>query len=232
MNEQELNEQLNTAGQSVVEGLDDEPEIVEEPIEEIETEEEEDDGYEPEPETPQVQAKSEKSTRFQTLANERKAAQAEAALLKQQLELQRQQMEQLQRTQTAKEEEFLDPDEKWRRDANRAIQQVQFQAQESADKATFVSTISRDPVLSKYGDAVEAKLQEFRSRNVNMPRDAVLTIVMGEAAREAAKKVPAAKREGQARVSAARGQPIGSKSNVATSKSSQSAYERLKDIPI
>lgn len=232
MDEQALNEQLNTTGQFAVDGVQDEPEIVEEEAEEEEPEVEEEEGEEPEAEAPQVQSKSEKSTRFQTLANDRKAAQAEASLLKQQNDLYRQQLEQLQRQQTVKDDEFLDPDEKWRRDANRAIQQVQFQAQESADKASFVSSISRDPVLAKYGDAVEAKLQTFRAQNVNLPRDAVLTIVMGEAAREAAKKVPTAKREGQARVSAARGQPIGSKSNVAPGKSSQTAFERLKDIPI
>lgn len=232
MNEQELNEQLNTAGEFAVEGIEKEPEIVDEPDDEVDPESEQDEGDEPEPEAPQVQAKSEKSARFQTLANERKAAQAEAALFKQENELYRQQLEQLQRQQQVKEEEFLDPDEKWRRNTNRVIQQFHFQTQEAADKANFNSSIFRDPVLAKYGDAVETKLQALRANNVNLPRDAVLTIVMGEAAREAAKKVPAAKREGQARISAARGQPIGTKSNVAPGKSAPSNYERLKDLPI
>ena len=170
--------------------------------------------------------------RVQAALSEKKAADAAAQLLKQQNEIYRQQLEALQRQQQTQVEENLDPDERWRQQANRAIQQVQFQAYEATDKATFTSTVTRDPVLSKYADAVERKLAEFRQQNVNLPRDQVLTIVMGEAAREAAKKVPAAKREGQARVSAARGQPLGTKSNVAPAKSGTTAFERLKDMPI
>lgn len=229
--EQELNEQLNTEGHSVVEGMD-EPEVIEpEEVEESEDDiEPEEDEQAPEP----VAGKqiSRASMRVQALANEKKAADASAQLLKQQNEIYRQQLEALQRQQQTQVEENLDPDERWRQQANRAIQQVQFQAYEATDKATFTSTVTRDPVLSKYADAVERKLAEFRQQNVNLPRDQVLTIVMGEAAREAAKKVPAAKRDGQARVSAARGQPLGTKSNVAPAKSGTTAFERLKDMPI
>jgi len=229
--ENELNEQLNTAGQSVADGLDDEPEVIE--PEEVEEIEEEFDPDEPEIDQPVVERPASRANaRIQALSNEKKAKEAESVLLKQQNDLYRQQLEQLQRQQQNQQEENLDPDERWRQQANRAIQQVQFQAYEANDKTAFVSQVSKDPVLAKYADSVEKKLAEFRSQNINLPRDAVLTIVMGEAARSAASKVPAAKREGQARVSAARGQPLGTKSNVAPGKAAPTAFERLRDIPI
>jgi hypothetical protein len=45
-------------------------------------------------------------------------------------------------------------------------------------------------------------------------------------------EAPAIKREAAARVKAATGKPLGTKSNVAPSKSESSEYERLKDIPL
>lgn len=215
--EQQLNDQLNAVEQ-------DEPEEVEQ---EAPQDEQEIEQHEPE-DKPLSRAEQ----RFQKLANERAEEKARRELAEKQAEFYRQQAERLSQQTQRQQEEDLDPDEKWRREANAAIRQTQMMAADMADKAEFLSKYSKDPEIIAMQDAIEAKMAEVRSQGHNPKRENVLTFLLGQQALEKRAKAPAIKKEAAARVKAAQGQPLNSKSNVASTKSSQTLYERLKDIPL
>lgn len=171
--------------------------------------------------------------RMQTLANERaeekrkreEAEQREAVLQRQIAELQRGQ-------QRPAEDENLDPLEKWQRDANQQLQRSQFQSQDTLDQVKFLQKVGQKPSLAPFADQVEKRLHDIRSKGGFPTRDQVLTVIMGERALANMDKAPIVKREAAARVKAATGKPLGTKSNVAPSKSESSEYERLKDIQL
>lgn len=165
--------------------------------------------------------------RIQALANEKKLAEQRAELLERQLEAERQQRQQTQRVQ---EDENLTELEKWQRQADQTIRQVQFQNLDMQDRSDFLMQVSKNPSEAMYIDRVEQKLAEARKMNFNPKREDVLIRLMGEDARAKMKSAPAVKRDAAKRVSAAQGKPLVNKSNVAVTKTESTEFDRLKDI--
>jgi|SRR6267154_982191 len=165
--------------------------------------------------------------RIQALANEKKLAEQRAELLERQLEMERQQRVQPQRPQ---EEENLTDLEKWQRQADQTIRQVQFQNLDMQDRSNFLMQVSKNPAEAAYIDRVEQTLADARKNGFNPKRDDVLIRLMGMDARSKMKQAPAVKREAAERVTAAKGKPLANKSNVVTTKTETNEYDRLRDI--
>lgn len=165
--------------------------------------------------------------RIQALANEKKIAEQRAELLERQLEMERQQRTQPQRQQ---EEENLTDLEKWQRQADQTIRQVQFQNLDMQDRSDFLTQVSKSAAEAAYIERVEKTLAEARKQGFNPKREDVLIRLMGIDARMKMKQAPAVKRDAAQRVSAAKGKPLVNKSNVTTAKAESSEFDRLKDI--
>jgi hypothetical protein len=165
--------------------------------------------------------------RIQALANEKKLLEQRAELLERQLEIERQQRQSVAKPQ---EEENLTDLEKWQRQADQTIRQVQFQNLDMQDRSDFLTQVSKNPSEAAYIDRVEQKLAEARKMNFNPKREDVLIRLMGEDARAKMKSAPAVKRDAANRVTAAKGKPLANKSNVAPTKTESTEFDRLKDI--
>lgn len=204
------------------------PEVQEEHSEEAEEEEGQEEQHAAQ------EAKSRKEARLQKLANERAAEREQRLLAEQRAQLLERQLEEFRRMQQkpTQEEENLDPLEKWQRDANKTLMQVQFRQQDMDDKAAFLFAVSKNPAEAAYVERVEAELAKARQNGANPNRESILIYLMGRDARAKMAQAPAIKREAAARVKAAAGKPLGSKSNVAPSKTESTEYDRLKDIPL
>jgi hypothetical protein len=210
---------------------DDESDEVEtaEPAEEAEEEEsteepkgnqsQENDEDEPKPLTRGQQ-------RIQALANEKKLAEQRAELLERQLEIERQSRQ----APRQQEEENLTELEKWQRQADQTIRQVQAQNLDMQDRSEFLMQVSKNPAEAAYIDRVEQTLAEARKAGINPKREDVLIRLMGLDARSKMKQAPAVKRDAAQRVSAAKGKPLAVKSNVAATKTASTEFDRLKDI--
>lgn len=199
-----------------------------EPSEEEEVEEEpkaqQEEGEEDEPK-PLTRGQQ----RIQSLANEKKLAEQRAQLLEtrlKQLEAERQQLQQP-RTQ---EEENLTDLEKWQRQADATIRQVQFQNLDMQDKSDFLMQVSKNPSEAAYIERVEQTLVEARQAGFNPKREDVLIRLMGLDARSKVKQAPIVKRDAAQRITAAKGKPLAAKSNVAATKTESTEYDRLKGI--
>jgi len=215
-------------------GESDEPE--ETPEEPAETEPAEEEA---EPETKVKQEEEEEDEpkpltrgqqRIQSLANEKKLAEQRAQLLEtrlKQLETERQQIQQQQRPQ---EDENLTDLEKWQRQADATIRQVQFQNLDMQDKSDFLMQVSKNPSEAAYIERVEQTLVEARNAGFNPKREDVLIRLMGLDARSKVKQAPAVKRDAAQRVSAAKGKPLAGKSNVAATKAESTEFDRLKGV--
>lgn len=164
--------------------------------------------------------------RIQALANEKKLAEQRAELLERQLEVERQNRVQP----TVKEDENLTDLEKWQRQADHTIRQVQMQNMDMQDRSNFLQNVSKNPTEAAYIDRVEQTLADARKNGFNPKRDDVLIRLMGLDARAKMKQAPTVKREAAQRVKAATGKPLANKSNVAPTKTASTEFERLKDI--
>lgn len=207
----------------------DEPE--DEP-EEVETTEPSDD--EPEDrDDPEPKTLSKAEQRHQKLANERTAEREQRLLAEQRAQLLERQIEDMRRGQQApKEEENLDPLEKWQRDANKTLMEVQLRQHDMDDKSKFLFVMSKNPAEAAYVERVEAELAKARQAGHNPTRENILIYIMGQDARAKMAKAPEIKRDAATRVKAATGKPLGTKSNVAPSKSESTEYDRLKGITL
>lgn len=168
--------------------------------------------------------------RIQSLANEKKLAEDRAKLLElrlQQLETERQQQATQNRPQ---EEENLSDLEKWQRQADATIRQVQFQNLDMQDKSEFLTQVSKNPGEAAYIERVEQTLVQARQAGFNPKREDVLIRLMGLDARSKVKEAPAVKRDAAQRITAAKGKPLAAKSNVAATKTESTEFDRLKDI--
>lgn len=166
--------------------------------------------------------------RIQALANEKKLAEQRASLLERQLELERQQRSQPQ--QRPQEEENLSDLEKWQRQADATIRQVQQQNMDMQDRSDFLTQVSKNPSEAAYIERVEQTLVEARNAGFNPKREDVLIRLMGLDARSKAKAAPTVKRDAAQRITAAKGKPLAGKSNVAPTKTESTEFDRLKDI--
>ncbi|MES2730024.1 MAG: hypothetical protein V4621_08040 [Pseudomonadota bacterium] len=164
--------------------------------------------------------------RIQALANEKRLAEQRAELLERELHHARQQSAPVRQ----QEEENLTDLEKWQRQADATIRQVQFQNMDMQDRSNFLTNVSKNPAEAAYIDRVEQTLAEARQRGFNPTRDDVLIRLMGLDARSKIKSAPAVKRDAAQRVSAAKGKPLANKSNVAPTKTEGTEFDRLRGI--
>lgn len=186
-------------------------------------------------------AESRAQTRHQRLANERKQereariqAEAEAKLHREQAEFYRRQAEQLaqqQRSAPPADEPYMDPDEKWRRETQAAMQRGLAQTQDLADKANFALAAVKNPLQAKYVDKVEAEVQKLRAQgNYSATREGVFLYLLGQdTAANYGKKTPAAA-AAEKRVAAAKTKPAPSGSNVQAPRGGKSAEDRLQGV--
>jgi hypothetical protein len=115
------------------------------------------------------------------------------------------------------------------------LHQQALHAQETNDKVTYNGILRDAPHLKKYDVEVEKIRQEQVARGVFVPREVLLDLAIGRAARAAAvKAAPKAKAAGAARVAAQQSRPAGSKGDSATIRGKQgdSAEKRLENVPI
>lgn len=179
----------------------------------------------PEQEGDAPQQRNRREERIQKLANERAEAMAKAQLAQEQAEFYRRQLEQ--RQQPQREEEFIDPEEKWRRDVEAKTNQALAMANDLNDKASYNLQASKNPLYSRYVDRVEAELQKVRAGGGNASREAILAYVVGQDTLANQGKPTKTAQRVQQQNTAARGSTPGMRSNV--QQPSRSASKSLED---
>lgn len=234
-NQEQLNAALNTPTDDATEYQDDDSYASAEEDTPPEAEEAEPEAEEvaakadsEEEEEEEAKPLSRGQQRIQNLANDKRLLEQRAELLERQLELERQTRQQAQVRPI--EDENLTELEKWQRQADQTIRQVQMQNADMSDKSDFLMQVSKNPSEAAYIDRVEQRLLEARKQGFNPRREDVLLRLMGEDARSKVKAAPAVKREAAARVKAATGKPVAAKSNVTSSKAETSEFDRLRNI--
>lgn len=226
-----LNQGLNTPtddDEPAGYGQDDETETEESEETEESTEETSDETGRQQQETDDDEPKplTRGQQRIQALANEKKLAEQRAELLERQLEMERQ----ARQAPRQQEEENLTDLEKWQRNADHTIRQVQFQNLDMQDRSDFLMQVSKNPAEAAYIERVEQTLMEARKQGFNPKREDVLIRLVGLDARSKMKQAPTIKREAAQRIAAAKSKPLANKSNVASSKTESTEFDRLKDI--
>jgi hypothetical protein len=115
------------------------------------------------------------------------------------------------------------------------LRQQAIQQQETSDKLLYNSILRDAPHLKKYDAEVEKIRKEQEDRGVFVPREVLLDLAIGRAARAAATKAaPKAKAQGQQRIAAQQSKPAGARGDTATARGKQgdSPESRLLNVPI
>ncbi len=179
----------------------------------------------PEDETPP----DDKSGRFARVTRERKELAEKARLLEERNRLLELQMQQ--RQAPPKEDENLTEDEKWRRQADQAIRNTQFQTFDAIDRNTYEMKSLSNPVYAKWAERVESELRKHRQQGGNASRESILKYLIGEAALGRI-KAPAARGKTPARTAAERVTQPGGRSTVAPGKKTLSLREKLMGVKL
>jgi hypothetical protein len=137
---------------------------------------------------------------------------------------------------------LMDPMEVMREDLRESEQRTQqllhqqaMQTQETNDKLTYNSILREAPHLKKYEAEVEKVRLEQVARGVFVPREVLLDLAIGRAARAAAVKAGAKPRqEGQRKINAQGSRPAAARGDAATQRGRQgdSVEKRLENVPI
>jgi len=115
------------------------------------------------------------------------------------------------------------------------LHQQAMQTQEAQDKLAYNGILRDAPHLKKYDVEVEKIRLEQAARGVFVPREVLLDLAIGKAARAAAMKAaPRARAAGAARVAAQQSRTATASSNTATQRGRQgdSPEKRLENVPI
>jgi hypothetical protein len=201
-------------------------------------------SVDPEPRRP-----SRAQSRIQTLTNTLKEEKAERQRIDRELadlraaERQRQQATQQESPEAkATRRALMDPMEVMREDLRESEQRTQHllrqqaqATQETQDKLLYNSILRDAPHLKKYDAEVEKIRTEQQAQGVFVPREVLLDLAIGRAARAAATKAaPKAKAAGAARVAAQQSRPAAARGDAATQRGKQgdSAEKRLENVPI
>ncbi len=188
-------------------------------------------------------------SRIQTLRAETKAAKERTERLERELAEFRQEQRARQQ-QTAQESPearatrraLMDPmdvmredlAESERRTANMLREQAQ-SAQETNDRLTYNGILRDAPHLKKYDAEVEKIRLEQVARGMFVPREVLLDLAIGRAARAAAtRQAPKAKAKGQERIAAQQSRTAAPRGDTATARGRQgdSPEKRLENVPI
>jgi hypothetical protein len=137
---------------------------------------------------------------------------------------------------------LMDPVEVMREDLRESeartqqlLHQQALQTQETNDKTTYSGILRDAPHLKKYDAEVEKIRLEQSARGIFVPREVLLDLAIGRAARAAAVKTGAkAKVEGQRKIAAQGSKPAAARGDAATVRGKQgdSAEKRLMNVPI
>ena len=137
---------------------------------------------------------------------------------------------------------LMDPMDVMREDLRESEQRTQqllhqqaLQTQETNDKLTYNAILREAPHLKKYDVEVEKVRTEQQARGIFVPREVLLDLAIGRAARAAAvKAAPKAKAVGAAKVAAPQSRPAAARGDSATQRGKQgdSAEKRLENVPI
>jgi hypothetical protein len=188
-------------------------------------------------------------TRIQTLTKTATEAKEKAEKLERELADYR--AEQRQRQQQATQETpqdraarraLMDPLDVMREDLKESEQrtaqllhQQSLQTQETNDKATYNGILREAPHLKKYDAEVEKIRKEQADRGIFVPREVLLDLAIGRAARAAAtKNAPKAKAKAAARIEGQQVRPARAGGDTATARGRQgdSPEKRLENVPI
>lgn len=145
-------------------------------------------------------------------------------------------------TERAARRALMDPVEVIREDLRESeertrnlLQQNAMQQQETNDKLGYNSILRDAPHLKKYDAEVEKLRLEQQNRGVFVPREVLLDLAIGRAARAAAvKKAPQARQAAARRVENAQSRPAAARGDTATQRGRQgdSVEKRLENVPI
>lgn len=188
-------------------------------------------------------------SRIQTLTNTAREAKERADRLER--EMQEFRAEQRQRQQASQQESpadraarraLMDPMEVMREDLAESerrtanlLQQQAMHQQETSDKLTYNSILRDAPNLKKYDAEVEKLRLEQQAKGMFVPREVLLDLAIGRAARAAAAKAaPKARADGQRRVAQQQSRPAAARGDTATQRGRQgdSVEKRLENVPI
>lgn len=117
---------------------------------------------------------------------------------------------------------------------NKTIQQVTFNAQNTADKASFDSLVNGNPQLKRFAADVERKhgdmVREAARTGAGIPtRDTVLKYMLGERALELAQKAAPQQRARDQRVQRQQARPGDNRSGVSTTRRRETTTEQRLD---
>jgi hypothetical protein len=115
------------------------------------------------------------------------------------------------------------------------LRQQAIQQQEASDKLMYNSILRDAPHLKKYDSEVEKIRKEQEDRGVFVPREVLLDLAIGRAARAAATKAaPKARKEGQQRIANQQVRSAPARGDTATARGKQgdSPESRLLNVPI
>jgi len=137
---------------------------------------------------------------------------------------------------------LMDPMEVMREDLKESEQrtaallhQQALQQQEASDRLQYNSILRDSPHLKRYDAEVEKIRLEQVARGQFVPREVLLDLAIGRAARAAAvKAAPKARKEGQRQVANQQVRPAGTRGDTATARGKQgdSPESRLLNVPI
>jgi hypothetical protein len=137
---------------------------------------------------------------------------------------------------------LMDPMDVMREDLRESEQRTQnllhqqaLATQETQDKLLYNSILRDAPHLKKYDGEVEKIRLEQQSKGIFVPREVLLDLAIGRAARAAATKAaPKAKAKAAAQVAAQQSRPAASRGDAATQRGKQgdSVEKRLENVPI
>jgi hypothetical protein len=115
------------------------------------------------------------------------------------------------------------------------LREQALQTQETQDKLLYNSILRDAPHLKRYDAEVEKIRLEQAANGVFVPREVLLDLAIGRAARAAAMKAaPKAKAAGAARIAAQQSRPAAARGDAASQRGKQgdSAEKRLENVPI
>lgn len=219
-----------------------------------ESDEGEDEGEDTEDGEGQIAAEparrpSRAQSRIQTLTATAREAKEKADRLER--EIQEFRAAERQRTQAAQQETatdraarraLMDPMEVMREDLRESeqrtaslLQRQMMEQQESNDKLAYSTILRENPHFKKFEGEVERVRLEQQARGSFVPREVLLDLAIGRAARAAAAKTaPKARKEGQRRIEREQSRPARAGGDTATQRGRQgdSAEKRLENVPI
>lgn len=188
-------------------------------------------------------------SRIQTLTNTLKEEKAERQRIDRELadlraaERQRQAQTQQESPEAkAQRRALMDPMDVMREDLRESEQRTQHllhqqarHTQETNDSLTYNAILREAPHLKKYDAEVEKIRLEQQANGMFVPREVLLDLAIGRAARAAATKAaPKARAVGAAKVAAQQSRPAAARGDAASQRGKQgdSAEKRLENVPI